>query len=91
MLELQVCALKTILVKIKTFQGEVLIVMRLLRQWTPRKWNFPSSLPLGEGQSLALVPARGGACFLKETLFSSGNLSEFLTGETGGGTRIGQQ
>uniref|UniRef100_A0A8C6HLT6 Small nuclear ribonucleoprotein G n=1 Tax=Mus spicilegus TaxID=10103 RepID=A0A8C6HLT6_MUSSI len=34
--------------------------VQLLKQWTPRSWNFPRNLMLGKGKGWSLVPGRGG-------------------------------
>lgn len=47
---------RTILVEAKMIQGDTLVplplAVRLLKQWTPRNWNFPQESPSGRSERL---------------------------------------
>jgi hypothetical protein len=39
------------------------LAIRLLKQWSPRKWNFPESHDGRRNRLWSLAPVRGGTCF----------------------------
>lgn len=53
---------------------------RLLKQWSPRNWNFLGNLILRERKVWRLVPARAGTCLL-ERLHSADHSPEDLEGK----------
>lgn len=57
----------------------------LLRQWTPRGWNFSRNLTLGKGKDQSRRN-----CLPKEISLSSDNLSDPSAGQTGADTVTGQ-